>query len=79
MRSSLQYNILTRKIGPDGNLLLHSFGQPIPNPVESLLAPIRLHFDGLSDDTISKHTEILPNLRIRRVVSFLDIRIPSLL
>ena len=65
MRSSPQYNILTRKIGPDG--LLNSFGQPIPNSVESLLATIRLHFGGLSDDTISKHTEILPNLRIRRV------------
>ncbi|GER47698.1 RNA-dependent RNA polymerase-like protein [Striga asiatica] len=26
-----------------------------------------LHFDGLSDDTISKHTEILPNLRISKL------------
>ena len=38
-----------------------------PNPVESLLGTIRLRFGGLSDDTISKHTEILHNLRIRRV------------
>lgn len=64
VKSSIQYS---HKIGPDGNLLLNSFGQPIPNPVESLLATIRLHFGGLSDDTISKHTEILLNLRIRRV------------
>lgn len=37
---------------------------------ESLPATISPHFGGLSDDTINKHTEILLNLRIRRVEDY---------